>query len=458
MAGLNFSWLKPNYKYIIIGLLVGVCAGFGAIAFDFAVEMSQKFFTEYLIGMKLPGTASEGGASYMSSVRPYLIPISIALGGFVSGVIVYKFAPDAAGHGTDSVISSYHNRKRIPARVPLVKAIASAITIGSGGSAGKEGPITQIVAGMGSFIAEKLGFDEKDRSIAIAAGIGAGIGAIFKVPIGGALISAEILYRKDMETEVIYPSLIASAIGYSIFGLFKGFQPIFGQYAFTFNPATLPLYAAEGIAAGFLAIFFIKAFYGVSGAFGKMRISKYAKPLIGCALAGLAAMLFPQVMGAGYGWVQVLMDGRLGEFNSLGLPLLLMLALFPLLKIAATSLTVGSGASGGIFAPGMVIGAGLGAFCGHVFHLVLPGVVPSIAPFVVVGMMCFFGAAGKVSLSIMPMVVEMTGSLQLLPAAMIATVIATVVTGKNTMYRAQMQDRSASAEMRKKEIGEKFSP
>lgn len=165
-----------------------------------------------------------------SAARYYLIPLITAAGGAIPGLLVYYLAPEAEGHGTDAAIAAYHYRQeRIRWRVAPIKLLASAVTIGSGGSVGREGPIAQLSASLGSMVADLLGLSPGDGRIAVAVGIGAGIGAIFKAPLGGALLAAEILYRRDMEVEVVYPALVASAVGYSIFGSVVGFAPIFGQ-------------------------------------------------------------------------------------------------------------------------------------------------------------------------------------------------------------------------------------
>jgi len=166
------------------------------------------------LGIILPSPLGEGGnLSFTITTRYILIPISTTIGGLISGLLVYKFAPEAEGHGTDAAIDAYHNKQgKVRGIVIPIKVLASAITIGSGGSAGREGPTAQISSGLGSIIAELLHLNPEDRRRAVAVGIGAGIGTIFKAPIGGAILGAEILYKRDIEPEIIYPSLIVSAV------------------------------------------------------------------------------------------------------------------------------------------------------------------------------------------------------------------------------------------------------
>jgi hypothetical protein len=161
--------------------------------------------------------------------RAWLLPAVTALGGLISGLIVFNLAPEAEGHGTDAAIEAIHKKGgAIRARIPVIKLVASAIAIGSGGSGGREGPAAQISAGFGFLMGKWLGLEVQNRRIAVAAGIGAGIGAIFRAPLGGALLSAEILYIHDLEVEALIPGLIASILGYSVFGAFFGYAPIFG--------------------------------------------------------------------------------------------------------------------------------------------------------------------------------------------------------------------------------------
>ena len=329
---------------------------------------------------------------------------------------------------------------RLRARVPIVKLAASAITIGSGGSAGREGPTAQIGAGFGSFLGKKLHLSSKDRRIALAVGIGAGIGSIFKAPFGGAILSTEILYMGDFEVETLLPAFIASTVGYSIFASYTGWTPLFGYMnlgAFT-DPVDLPFYAVLGILCGLVGIFYVKGFYGTKAAFQRLRIPRFLKPALGGLLVGIIGMFLPQVLGTGYGWLQIAMSGNF---------VLLPIILFPiivLVKIVATSLTVGSGGSGGVFAPALVIGGFLGASLWILLDGLFPHFGPVIAAFIIVGMMAFFGGVGKVPVAVILMVSEMTGGFTLLVPSMIATTIAYVITGKVTIYRSQVPSRAES--------------
>lgn len=445
---LKLSSLPYFQRWFIVGAIIGIFAGLGSLAFYFAIRLFEEIFFTYVVQMPIPHPLGEGGSLvyHFHAVHYYLIPVVVAAGGLISGLIVYTFDSSSEGHGTDAAIKSFHyNQGKIKRRTPLVKTIASAITIGSGGSAGREGPTGLIAAGLGSFLADILGLSPKDRRIAVAVGIGSGIGTIFKAPIGGAVLGAEILYRRDFESEVIFPSLVASSIGYSIFASVVGFEPIFGNYIAPFNVLRLPFYAVLGLVAGLFSILYIRTFYGIRDMFKKFHIPNHIKPMIGGVVVGVIALLFPEILGTGYGWVELLEYGQFNDLVTFGIPVLIILIMLPFVKIIATSFTVGSGGSGGVFAPGIFIGASLGALFGVIFHVISPSIVPVVAPFVIIGMLSFFGAAGKVPLAVILMVVEMTGSLELLPGAMLAVSIAYIASGtKYSIYESQVEQRRDS--------------
>jgi CIC family chloride channel protein len=417
-------------------------AGLGAALFFWALQRATDIFLGVLAGYQPPPPLGEGGTLGLPlTSAPLLVPLVVALGGLISGAIVFGLAPEAEGHGTDAAIGAiHHHGGRIRARIPPIKLIASAITIGSGGSGGREGPTAQISAGFGSLLATWLRLSAQDRRIAVAAGMGAGIGAIFRAPLGGAVMAAEILYLHDLEVEAIIPGLIASIVGYTVFGAFYGFEPIFGaQPGIALeSPIQLPYYAALGIACGLVGIVYAKAFYGIAGGFHRLRVPRWVKPAMGGLAVGVIGLLLPEVLHTGYGWVQVGMSQDL-----LGLPLWIVLVL-PFAKIVATGLSIGSGGSGGIFGPGMVIGGFVGAAVWRLGFGVLPGLPADPAPFVIVGMMALCGGISHAPLAVRLMVAEMTGNLSLLAPAMIAVALSTALVGDRTIYRSQLANRAVS--------------
>jgi H+/Cl- antiporter ClcA/predicted transcriptional regulator len=438
-AVLGASYLR---KWIVLGALIGVVAGLGAVAFITALQWATHFLIGALGGYHPPTPAGEGHSLGSGTTHSWRVPLLVALGGLVSGLIVFRLAPEAEGHGTDAAIAAvHHNPSGVRACVSLIKIVASAITIGSGGSGGREGPTAQISAGFGSLLARRLRLSPADARIAVTVGIGSGIGSIFRAPLGGAVLGAEILYRDDAEVEALIPSIIASIVGFAVFGAFEGYGPIFGflggyRFAHAFQ---LVYFAAIGIACGLVGRLYAFGFYGVSALFARLPLVRAAKPALGGVATGLIGIALPGVLGTGYGWVQESMGPRL-----LHLSLWVVLAL-PFAKILATSCSIGSGGSGGIFGPGMVIGGFTGAAIWRLLHGFAPVLPHQPGAFVVVGMIACFGSIAHAPLAVMLMVVEMTGSLTVLAPAMVAVGLATLVAGDATIYRSQLQTRADSA-------------
>jgi chloride channel protein, CIC family len=446
---LNRSYLG---KWAVIGVLIGIAAGFGATIFYYAIGLVSNIILGGLTGYYPPNPAGESPAlPSISSPHFLLIPVSTAIGGLIAGLLIFNFAPEAQGHGTDTAIDAYHNKNgMIRRRVPIVKTIASVFTIGTGGSAGREGPMALIAAGFGSVVGDFFGLSAKDRRIAVAAGIGAGIGSIFKSPFGGAILSAEILYSgSDIEAEALIPSFIAAPVGYVIFALFTGFTPIFGsliQYNFT-DPWSLVFYAILGVMCAGVGRVYTTVFYSIKRIFDRSTLPRFTRPVLGAVIAGLIGIFFPEVLGLGYGFLQFAIDGNFAALrvNYLALPLFAILILLVIFKIIATSFTVGSGGSGGVFAPSLAIGGFLGALFWVVLHSLVPDAIPDPAPLVIVGMMALFAGVGRVPIAVILMVSEMTGNLSLLAPSMIAVVISYYLTGPNyTLYKSQVETRADS--------------
>jgi CIC family chloride channel protein len=445
---INSSYLG---KWVIVGLLIGIVAGIGATVFYYLIQFSTDNFLGRITGFYPPNPTGELASPISISPHYFLIPLSLALGGLIVGLIIFYFAPEAEGHGTDAAIDAFHNRNGvIRKRVPIVKMIASAITIGSGGSGGREGPTAQISAGFGSYVATAFGMSNRDRRIAVAAGIGAGIGAIFRSPFAGAILSAEILYSGgDMEVEALTPAFIASPVGYVIFASMTNFSPMFSLSSpYTFDhPLNLILYAVLGIICGLVGKFYSSFFYWVKGFFTKLKVKKFLKPMIGGAMAGVIAMFFPQTVGMSYGYLQYLMDGNLKSAEPVYfvVPILAALIIVAFAKIVATSFTISSGGSAGVFAPSLVIGGFVGAATWTGVHIINPTIVLSPAPFVLVGMMALFAGVGRTPIAVVLMVSEMTGSLEVMIPSMVAVVISYYVVGyKYSIYRSQVRNRSES--------------
>ena len=435
-------------KWLILASVIGVIAGAGAVVFYEALSFSTHLFLGVLAGYHVPTPAGEGNAAGSAHfARAWAIPLVVTLGALASGFLVFTWAPEAEGHGTDAAIDAvHHNPRGIRLRAVVVKIVASALTIGSGGSGGREGPTAQISAGFGSLLARVLDLSPEDGRIAVSVGIGSGIGAIFSAPLGGAVLAADIVYRDDFEFEALLPGVFASIIAYALFGAVYGYQPLFaipGGYHFN-QPIQLLWFAVIGLLAGGLGLLYSKSFYGIVSLSHRLPFSKKLRPALGALLVGLMALGLPEVLGTGYGWVQK----GLGT-EMIHTPLLIILAL-PFARILATCLSIGTGGSGGVFGPGMVIGAFTGLAVWRILEPFAPGVGHDPAPFVIVGMMAVFGGISRAPIAVMLMVAQMTGSIALLGPAMVAVAIAWFIVGRSddSIYRSQLRTRADSAASR----------
>jgi chloride channel protein, CIC family len=348
-----------------LSLVVGVVAGVGAILFYLACQVVVHYALDGLVGYhpSSPLGEPEVFEKTASTFRPWLLLIVPAVGGLLSGLIVFTLAPEAEGHGTDSAIDAYHHKQGYirPLVVP-VKIVASAITIGTGGSGGREGPIAQIGAGIGSLLGTVLRLGATHRRILMAAGMGAGVAAIFRAPLAGALFAAEVLYRSpDFESEVIIPAALASIIAYCTFGMSAGWNPLFTIPADTLrvlvfsDPLQLVLYTVLALFLVVLAMIYTRSFYGLTHLFHRLAIPRHFKPAVGAFLTGalglgLFALLGDKavlsVLSFGYG---ILQDVLRLPANVQGAHLLqvgVVLLAVAVGKILTTGLTIGSGGSG----------------------------------------------------------------------------------------------------------------
>ncbi len=365
----------------------------------------------------------------------WMLLILPAFGGIMAGILIRMFAPEAAGAGVDPVIDAYHNKGGfIRGRVPVIKIIASAITLTTGGSGGREGPIAQIGAGFGSFLSRKLGLSARQRRIMLAAGVGACVGSIFRAPLAGALFAAEVLYRDpEFEAEVIIPAGIASVAAYCLFCLVFGWGSLFHSQDFVFrNPVELGPYAILAFVVAGAGFLYVKIFYGMKSVFARISIPDYVKPAVGGLCTGIIGFFLPQTLSVGYGYAQMAIDNQL--------PTLFLIAL-AFGKILTTSFSIGSGGSGGVLGPALVIGGALGGAVGRIFHDIMPSVVQNPGAFVVVGMAAFFAGASRTPISTIIFVSEMTNSHQLLLPSLLTCSLAYLLSSKWTLFSMQVKSR-----------------
>jgi len=453
MVSLPF-FVAPTKRILVIAIIVGLIAGVGSLLFFEGLKWGTAFFMGYLLHYAYPQegqTVTEISLWSEPDSLMLLIPI-LCFGSLLTGILVTRFAPEAEGHGTDAAIRAFHGEGKIRRRIPLLKAVTAILTISTGGSAGREGPSAQISAGFGSMVAEMLNLSPAERRIALTTGIGAGIGTIFKAPLGGAILAAEVLYTRDFESEAIIPSFLASIIGYSIFGFFEGYSPIFALPSHMWTIPQIPMFILLGILCAGFGYLYIFTFYWsrdrFEEIFNRYNLPAFLKPVSGAIFLGILVMVLAQIspegemvglasLGSSYGYTQLMLYSMV--------PLVVMI-LLPFMKIIATSLTLGSGGSGGVFAPGLTIGAAIGGALGTALYMINPAYVPleTIPVFVIVGMISLFGAVANAPIAVLIMVVEMVGSVTILVPAMAAVAISNLLTGEYTIFQQQVPTKAQS--------------
>jgi CIC family chloride channel protein len=449
-----FQWLVGLWETPGVGRatlcspVVGIIAGLGAAAFLVCLHGMYIVVLGGLLHFQMPSTLEDGPRAVTYPWPWYLVLLVPAVGGLISGLVVFTWAPEAEGHGTDAMIRAFHQGGgMIRARVPLIKSVASIITIGTGGSAGQEGPIAQIGSGFGSYLARVLRLPPTERRILMLAGAAGGIGAIFRAPLGGALFAGEVLYSSTaFESAALLPCLASSIVAYSTFALFITPKPIFSLPPLSFQGlADLPIYVGLTLLCAAFGWLYVRVFYGLRDKlFKPLPISKKLKPAVGGLMLGVLALGYPQVMTGGYGWVQW---GAIGMPPELALPRELsfvphmgisLLCTLCFLKIVATAFTISSGGSGGVFGPSMLIGGMIGGFYGQLMLWLFPNAHINPAAFVLVGMGGFFAGVSKTPLTSIVMVSEMTGSYSLLVPLMLACALNMLISRRWTIYEEQL--------------------
>ncbi|ABM80697.1 conserved archaeal protein [Hyperthermus butylicus DSM 5456] len=379
-----------------------------------------------------------------------LIPVILGVGALAASLIVYKFEPEAAGGGTDAAVYAYHHRAGIMRpRVAIVKAVASAILLGTGGSAGPEGPSIQIGGAAGSSIAKYLGMGVVERKIMLVAGMAAALSFIFQSPVGSAIFAVEVLYMRDMELNALIPALFASIISYSLslHILGPGYKLpslAIDSLSRMYSLDVLASYILLGLFTAPFAYMYVYVFTRTRRVFEKLhrehRIPQWIGPVIGALLVGVIGAFVPHVLGTGEELLSLMLEGfQQGEMPGLvrlfGDSLLLTALLLAILKIVVTSLTVGSGGSGGLLAPGLFAGAMIGEVFGLIVHD-YTGIPPGVYAYL--GMASLFGAASKVSVGLSFFVAEIGGTPALVVPALISSLTASLALGNVSIVESQL--------------------
>ncbi|WP_394823717.1 chloride channel protein [Pendulispora albinea] len=448
-------------RTLLHAALVGAAAGLAGTLFFAALEFVATLVLDELAGyipLRAHGEELIGSQAHAAPFRPWLLWAVPALGALAAGLISARFAPETLGGGSDAIIHAFHHQGgKVRRRVPFIKGIVSVLTLGTGGSGGREGPTMLIGGGIGSVIGRYLRVSEREQRILLVAGTAAGMAAVFRTPLGAALLAVEVLHRDDFESDAVVPAVLSSVVSYSVFISFFGESTLFAHAVrYPFVPAHLPLYALMAIIVSVVAAGFSGALHGVQRYAKSLSLPAWSKPALGGLLLGVFAtpvlmLVGPSVgaagqglgiLGGGYGVAQVAITGAPWFPEGWrGVELLLVLGL---VKILATSLTVGSGGSAGDFGPSLVIGGIFGGAFGRTAGLLLHD--PRIDPgaFALVGMATFYGGLAHVPIASLVMTCELAGSYDLLVPLMLAEGIAFVALRKRSLYHAQVPTKRES--------------
>ncbi len=422
--------LTPATELLLLAVLVGLLGGFGALLFKKLIFSLQELFW---------GAANMTPGELLATAwyRRLLLP---ALGGAIVGPLIYFLAREARGHGVPEVMIAVITRNSIIRPVVvLVKSLASALSIASGGSVGREGPIVQIGAAIASSFGQLLRLHPVQLKTLVGCGVSAGIAATFDAPMAGTLFSLELIVA-DFGLSAFTPILVSAVAATAVTRHYHGDMTEFVLPLFTMVSLwEFGLYLLLGLVAGIVGCVFSRSIYIGDDLFAKTRIPQWIRPACGGLLVGAAAIVYPHIMGVGYESIRVLFDGQMT------LKLMIFLVF---LKIVATAVTIGSGGSGGVFAPSLFIGAMLGGAFGHVVHQLFPTMTASPGAYALVGMAAVNGACTLAPLSAIIILVELTNEYAILLPLMFTVVMASFVSGKlskESIYTEKLARRGIRA-------------
>jgi len=439
----------PNSIYVY-SILVGIICGVASMVFSFLLHLIEAFCLS--LHMQEP-TKTENILQKLefatqhtsSSLIILLLP---ALGGLAAGLIIHFFCKDASGTGTDEMIGAFHFKEgKINTRIPFYKGLATLFTLPTGGSGGKEGPISLIGAGIGVWFAGIVNAGARARRTLLLAGTAAGLGSVFRSPLGGALTAAEMVYKKDIESDALIPCFISSVTAYLVYISYAGAESpfhIIETHAFYANE--IPFYLLLGVLCFSFGFLFMKGFNNTTRLFSKWKFPTWIKPAIGGLLTGCLGLLFFEVTGMGSDFLEFVIAGHYPDYfiaqGALNVALTCLAIAF--LKIVSTTLTIGSGGSAGIFGPSLFIGAMLGAAVGIFAQIIFPHQNVSVASFMVIGMGAFYAGIAHAPIAGIVMIIEMSGNYTLLPPIIIVSIFTFLLSRRISFYKNQVDNRFKS--------------
>jgi len=428
------AWIRTTRGGLnLLAALVGAGAGFGAIIFRWLIVHATMMFT----GTQDYSSVGHTPNHHIPWLGIYFVILTPAIGGLIYGPLVNRFAPEARGHGVPEVMYAMsHKGGRIPAKVAIVKSLASAICIGAGGSVGREGPIVQIGSAIGSSLGQRFKVSENRLRILVACGAAGGIAATFNAPIAGVFFALELLlgeFATEGFATVVIASVTASVIGRAAFRN----VPFISLPAFSVNhPIQYLFYIVLGVMAALVGIMFTRVLYWIEDLCDRIwRGPEWARPVVGGLFLGLILLVLPEMYGVGY---PILQGGLEGKY-ALGFLIVLLIG-----KMVATSFTIGIGGSGGVFAPSLFIGAMFGAAFGTVLHMITPFYSGALGPYALVGMGAVFAGAARAPMTAIVILFELTGDYTIILPLMLAIAMATIasrVLMNDTIYTLKLRRR-----------------
>ncbi len=425
--------LSNQTRRIVLALVIGLGTGFGAVGFRYLIDIFKELFF------------TQGGNILSPSMGQFYLVLIPVLGGLIVGPLTYFFAREAKGHGVPEVMAAVAVRGgKIRPRVVVVKALASAICIGSGGSVGREGPIVQIGSAIGSTIGQALKVSPRRIKAMVACGAAGGIAATFNAPIGGVLFALEIILGEFTGNHLIMV-ILSSVTAATVARIFMGSAPAFDVPGYPLSdPTELFFYAFLGLLCAVFAVIYIKTLYKSEDIFDSVNfIPEYLKPAVGGLLIGLLAISFPEgtrIFGVGYESIELALTGKLVMGAT---------AALILLKLLATIITLGSGGSGGVFAPGLFMGAMLGGTFGFIANGLFPDIAVNPAAYALVGMGGVFAGSAQAPITAIIMLFEMSNDYGLILPLMVTCIISSVLArtiSKDNIYVVKLMRRGLDIE------------
>ena len=403
--------ISENYFFIFLAVIIGLLSGLGNLGLRKSIELCHEYI--FMTGYEFLHIGDGG-------FHRFLLPLLPMIGGALIVPLEMMFPGQASGYGLPNFLKTINLGSGVlKKRGVLIKMIAPAITIGTGGSAGQEGPIAVIGGTLGYIVGQLFSFGAKRIKLLIACGVAGGIAATFNAPITGVFFALEIILMGEMDLAVFAPIVISSATAVVFTRLVYSKAAFFSVPAFTLSSNwELLMYVVMGIIIGVLAVLFIRFFYWVQDFFRDLSVPFWLKPIMGGFLIGVIGLAFPKVMGDVYPYMGEVL--RQPTVWYVVLPLIFM-------KMLATSITMGSGGAGGLFAPILFIGTMIGETCGGLSHLFLPGVVSNYDGYAIVAMGAFLSAVTHAPMTSIFLAYELTGAYQIILPAMFATVIGTLI-------------------------------